>query len=55
MFTNPKLETAHVLFMDIVGYAKLPIEGQTERVKELQQIVRGTQSRHQQSCVLTHW
>jgi len=29
--------------MDIVGYAKLPIEGQDERVKELQQIVRGTE------------
>jgi len=43
MSTKPKLETAHVLFMDIVGYAKLPIEGQTERVKELQQIVRGTE------------
>ena len=38
-----KLETAHVLFMDIVGYAKLLIEGQTERLSELREVVRGTQ------------
>ncbi len=37
------LETAHVLFMDIVGYSKMLIDEQTERLQELQEIVRNTQ------------
>ena len=37
------LDTAHVLFMDIVSYSTLSINGQTERLKELQEVVRGTQ------------
>lgn len=37
------LDTAHVLFMDIVGYSNLLIDGQTERLEELQELVRGTQ------------
>lgn len=36
------LELAHVLFMDIVGYSKLPTDEQTQIVKQLQQIVSGT-------------
>lgn len=36
------LETAHVLFMDIVGYTKLMIDEQTQRLRRLQNIVRGT-------------
>src|SRR5258705_7427350 len=36
-------ETAHVLFTDIVGYSKLMIDEQTERLQELQEIVRNTQ------------
>jgi tetratricopeptide (TPR) repeat protein/class 3 adenylate cyclase len=36
------LEMAHVLFMDIVGYSKLPMEEQTEFTQQLQAIVRGT-------------
>jgi len=40
---NPSLETAHVLFMDIVGYSTLLIDEQTSRLKELQEIVRNTQ------------
>jgi serine/threonine protein kinase len=41
--TQATLETAHVLFTDIVGYSKLPIDEQTERLQELQEIVRNTQ------------
>jgi serine/threonine protein kinase/Tfp pilus assembly protein PilF len=36
------LEMAHVLFMDIVGYSKLPTDQQTQIVRQLQQIVGGT-------------
>lgn len=36
------LEMAHVLFMDIVGYSKLPTDHQTQIVKRLQLIVGGT-------------
>jgi len=39
---KPASDTAHVLFMDIVGYSTLLIEGQTERLKELQEVVRST-------------
>jgi serine/threonine protein kinase len=40
---KPMLETAHVLFMDIVSYSSLLIDEQTERLQELQNIVRNTQ------------
>ena len=33
------LETAHVLFMDIVGYSKLRIDQQKESIRKLQEIV----------------
>lgn len=36
------LETAHVLFMDVVGYSKLLLERQTEYLQRLQEIVRDT-------------
>jgi serine/threonine protein kinase/tetratricopeptide (TPR) repeat protein len=36
------LEIAHVLFMDIVAYAKLPIDQQRLLLEELQKTVRGT-------------
>lgn len=36
------LETAHVLFMDIVGYSKLLIDQQKEALRQLQQIVLAT-------------
>ena len=39
---NVRLEIAHVLFIDIVGYTKLLINDQRESVQELNQIVRGT-------------
>src|ERR1035438_6772702 len=35
-------EMAHVLFMDIVGYSREPIDRQTELVSLLQEIVRET-------------
>src|SRR6202030_2617569 len=36
----PVLEMAHVLFMDIVGYSKLPIDQQHKMVRDLQKTVR---------------
>jgi hypothetical protein len=36
------LEIAHVLFIDIVGYSKLPITEQRTVVEHLNEIVRGT-------------
>jgi serine/threonine-protein kinase len=36
------LETAHVLFMDVVGYSKLPVNEQREVVHQLNQVVRKT-------------
>ncbi|HSS17608.1 MAG TPA: tetratricopeptide repeat protein [Candidatus Dormibacteraeota bacterium] len=37
------LEIGHVLFIDIVGYSKLLIDEQRERIQELREIVRGTE------------
>ncbi|MBI3922679.1 MAG: AAA-like domain-containing protein [Armatimonadetes bacterium] len=41
-YSSPQLEIAHVLFMDIVGYSRLPMEQQTRLIQELQHIVRET-------------
>jgi TolB-like protein/class 3 adenylate cyclase/Tfp pilus assembly protein PilF len=38
-----QLEIAHVLFIDIVGYSKLPIEQQSDLQNKLNQIVRSTE------------
>jgi TolB-like protein/Tfp pilus assembly protein PilF len=38
-----QLEIAHVLFMDIVGYSKKPIDQQSELLGQLNQIVRATE------------
>src|SRR5205807_4482562 len=35
-----RLEIAHVLFIDIVGYSKLLIDEQTEALQELNHVVR---------------
>jgi TolB-like protein/class 3 adenylate cyclase len=40
--THLRLEIAHVLFMDIVGYSKLLIDEQSEALQELNEIVRKT-------------
>src|SRR5438552_4775210 len=40
--TQLRLEIAHVLFMDIVGYSKLLIDEQSETLQELNEIVRKT-------------
>ena len=37
-----KFEMAYVLFMDLVGYSKLPMDLQSQRIQQLQQIVSGT-------------
>lgn len=40
---KPELQTAHVLFMDIVSYSTLLTDEQPARLQELQDIVRATQ------------
>jgi len=42
--TKPRLEIAHVLFIDIVGYSKLLTDEQSEALQELNQIVRRTEA-----------
>ena len=37
-----ELEIAHVLFTDIVGYSKLPINQQRAFVERLNEVVRAT-------------
>ena len=48
MFVEAKeeveLETGHVLFMDVVGYSKLPSNEQREIQRQLNQIVRSTEN-----------
>ena len=41
--TKPRLEIAHVLFIDIVGYSKLLTDEQSEALQELNQIVGNTE------------
>src|SRR4029077_17267308 len=38
-----KFEIGHVLFIDVVGYSKLLITGQSEQIQKLREIVRGTE------------
>src|SRR5947207_11406833 len=38
-----KFEIGHVLFIDIVGYSKLPINEQSDQLETLKKIVRGTE------------
>jgi tetratricopeptide (TPR) repeat protein/class 3 adenylate cyclase len=40
--SNSELEIAHVLFIDIVGYSKLPMDHQREQVEALQQVTSST-------------
>jgi TolB-like protein/class 3 adenylate cyclase len=40
--SDPHLTTAHVLFMDVVGYSKLLVNEQREVIQQLNQIVRKT-------------
>ena len=42
--TKLRLEIAHVLFIDIVGYSKLLTDEQSEALQELNQIVRNTEA-----------
>jgi serine/threonine protein kinase len=39
---QPPLEMAYVLFLDIVGFSKLPMKQQTQMIRSLQQIVGDT-------------
>src|SRR6184192_1281196 len=41
--TKPRLEIAHVLFIDIVAYSKLLTDEQSDALQELNQIVRNTE------------
>jgi tetratricopeptide (TPR) repeat protein/class 3 adenylate cyclase len=40
--STSELEIAHVLFIDIVGYSKLPMDHQREQVEALQQVTSST-------------
>ena len=42
--TAPAMEMAHVLFMDIVAYSKLPMDQQQKILSELQEAVRNTEA-----------
>jgi TolB-like protein/class 3 adenylate cyclase/Tfp pilus assembly protein PilF len=42
--TKLRLEIAHVLFIDIVGYSKLLIDEQSEALQELNTVVRNTEA-----------
>jgi class 3 adenylate cyclase len=42
--TKPRLEIAHVLFIDIVGYSTLLTDEQSEALQDLNQIVRNTEA-----------
>src|SRR4029453_12576829 len=42
--TKLRLEIAHVLFIDIVGYSKLTTEEESEALPELNRIVRSTEA-----------
>src|SRR5437773_9089527 len=48
--TKPRLEIAHVLFIDIVGYSKLLTNEQSEALQELNQIVRNTKTEHEEQA-----
>ena len=39
-----RLDMAHVLFMDLVGYSRLPLEEQNQRIEALQEVVRGRET-----------
>jgi class 3 adenylate cyclase len=41
---KPRLEIAHVLFIDIVGYSTLLTDEQSEALQELNQIIRNTEA-----------
>jgi class 3 adenylate cyclase len=52
-----RLEMAHVLFMDVVGYTRLSLEQQHACIEELQALVRGTptfQAAEQDESLLSH-
>src|ERR1700757_3492454 len=38
-----RLEIAHVLFIDIVGYSKLRVNEQSAQIEKLREVVRGTE------------
>src|SRR6266550_1427540 len=40
---DAKFEIGHILFIDIVGYSKLLINEQSEQIRTLKEIVRGTE------------
>ncbi len=40
--TDPEFEIGHVLFIDIVGYSKLLIGEQSELVRQLKEVVAGS-------------
>ena len=43
LLSDVKLQIGHVLFIDVVGYYKLLITDQSQRLQRLKEIVRGTE------------
>lgn len=41
--SDVKVEIGHVLFIDIVGYSRLLIDQQSDRLRKLKEIVQGTE------------
>src|SRR5256885_6319352 len=41
--SDPEFQIGHVLFIDIVGYSKLLIGDQSERIRQLKEVVAGSQ------------
>src|ERR1700736_6708746 len=48
--TKLRLQIAHVLFLDIVGYSKLRISQQTELLRELNEVVAATKEFVEADC-----
>ena len=42
MLNHPKAETAHILFLDAVGYSTLPLDRQTAVFRGLQDIINNS-------------
>jgi hypothetical protein len=53
--SDVKLEIGHVLFIDIVGYSKLLITDQSERLQKIKEIVWGTERRQTIAATDRRW
>ena len=47
---NSKLEVAHILFIDVVGYSTLPGEEQSQAIAHLKELVQETRQFRAARC-----